>query len=265
MPPRQPIRDDAKPRPDHRRGMFIVALVFGALFAYARTERETMYVVPGFSLGLAPFALAPDGEAATDAGAAMITTLETMESHVVSSRFRHVTEVDEDLGIYDFDSSGLVGWVLQRAAPVAYAALGRERPVAEDFARAIHAAPADEDTDGWRQLSHPSALRLGDIIAWSTPLDHREDGITGHAAIVVGMPVRVPGMDEAWSVRVADATNEYHQWDTRLLALDMDGGVGRGTITLAVGEDGHAYAYGWQGPWSPMFLRTDVELGRVTR
>lgn len=245
--------------------MAVVALAMGVLFAYTRMERETMYIIPGFSLGLAPFAIPPEGEAATDAGAAMITTLEDMESRIRSTQFRHTTEVNEELGLYDFDSSGLVGWVLARAAPIAFAALARERPVAEDFARVIHEAPEDADTEGWRRLTHPSALRPGDVIAWSTPRDHRTDGLTGHAAIVVGMPVRVPGMDEAWSVRIADSTNVFHQWDSRMIALDMDGGVGRGTIALAVAEDGHAYAYGWQGPWSPMFLRTDVELGRVTR
>ncbi len=244
--------------------MAIVALSMGVLFAYTRMERETAYVIPGLSLGLAPFGIPPEGEPATAAGAAMIATLEQMESRVVTTQFRHVTEVNEELGIYDFDSSGLVGWVLQRAAPVAFAAIGRDRPVAEDFARVIHDAPTDADAGGWRRLAHPSALRPGDVIAWSTAPDHRHDGLTGHAAIVVGMPVRVPGMDEAWSVRVADATNEFHQWDSRLMAFDLDGGVGRGSLALAVAEDGHAYAYGWQGPWSPVFLREDVELGRVT-
>jgi len=245
--------------------MLIVALAAGVMFSYTRSERETSYTIPGFSFGLAPFAIPPEGEPATAASAAVMTTLEQMESHMVSTRFRHEIEVNESLGIYDFDSSGLVGWVLERAAPTAFAALGRERPVAEDFARVIHEASSDDETEGWRHLAQPSALRPGDILAWSTPQEHRHDGLTGHVAIVVGMPVRVPGMDEAWSVRIADSTNEFHQWDTRLIALDMDGGVGRGTITLAVAEDGHAYAYGWQGPWSPIFLRTDVELGRVTR
>ncbi len=264
MPSRQPHRDE-KLRPNHRRGMLIVALAAGGLFAYTRMERDTAYVIPGFSLGLAPFAIAPEGAPATDASAALLHTLETMEANVRTSQFRHATEVDEEVGLYDFDGSGMVGWVLSRAAPVAFATLGRDRPVAEDFARVIHEASADDDTGGWRRLSHPSALLPGDVIAWSTPRDHRRDGLTGHAAIVVGMPVRVLGMDEAWSVRVADSTNEFHQWDTRLISLDFDGGVGRGTLTLAVAEDGHTYAYGWQGPWSPLFLRTDVELGRVTR
>jgi cell wall-associated NlpC family hydrolase len=265
MPARQPERTNSKPRPDHRRGMAVVALAMGVMFAYARSERATMYVIPGFSLGLAPFALPDEGTPATDAAASVMTTLEQMESRVVATQFRHETEVNEALGLYDFDASGLVGWVLARAAPIAFGALGRDRPVAEDFAHVIHDASAEEDTDGWRRLSHPSALRPGDVIAWSTPQAHRHDGLTGHTAIVVGMPARVPGMDEAWSVRVADSTNEFHQWDSRLLAFDLDGGVGRGTLTLAVGDEGRAYAYGWQGPWSPMFLRTDVEMGRVTR
>lgn len=245
--------------------MAIVALSMGVLFAYTRGERDGMYRIPGYSFGLAPFALAPEGEPATPAAEAVITTLEQMQSRIVSTRFRHEIEVNEELGIYDFDSSGLVGWVLQRAAPVAFGALGRDRPVAEDFARVIHAAGTEADTDGWLRLARVSALQPGDVIAWETAHDHREDGLTGHVAIVVGMPVRLLGLDEAWSVRVADATSDFHQWDSRLLALDMDGGVGTGIMTFAVAEDGHAYAYGWEGPWSPVFLRQEVELGRVTR
>jgi len=255
----------SKGRPDHRRGMAIVALAMGALFAYARSEREGMYVIPGLSLGLAPVAIPGEAQPATAEGAAVISTLEQMEARVVSTRPRHTTEVNEELGLYDFDASGMAAWILSRSAPVAFAALGRDRPVAEDFARVVHEAPLDADASGWRRLAHPSALLPGDIITWSTPRDHREDGLTGHVAIVVGAPARVLGMDEAWSVRVADSTNEFHQWDTRLATLDFDGGMGRGTITLAVAEDGHVYAYGWQGPWSPVFLRTDVELGRVTQ
>lgn len=264
MPTRQPPRSDAKPRPDHRRGLAIVALAAGGLFAFARIERESMYVVPGFSLGLAPYAVAPEGAPATAAAERVMSVIAQMEANVRTTQFRHTTEVNEEVGLYDFDASGMVGWVLERAAPVAFATLGRDRPVAEDFARVIHDAPTDADEGGWRRLAQPSALRPGDVVAWSIPQAHRTEGLTGHVAIVVEMPVRLLGMDEAWSIRVADATNDFHQLDTRMMALDFDGGLGRGTITLAVDEQGEAYAYGWQGPWSPMFLRNEIELGRVT-
>jgi hypothetical protein len=258
-------RDQPRTESDQRRVLATVVFAFGILFAYVRAERGGMYAIPGFSFGLAPFAITEAGEPATATGAAVMSTLETMESHIVSTRFRHETEVDEARGIYDFDSSGLCSWILQRSAPLAFESIGSLRPVAEDFARTIHAAPTSDDQGGWRRLTQPSELRPGDLIAWTTPQSHREDGLTGHVAIVVGMPAHVPGLDEAWSVRIADATNEFHQWDSRFMSFDLDGGVGRGTITLAVAEDGHPYAYGWQGPWSPMFHRNDVELGRVTR
>lgn len=244
--------------------MLVVALALGILFAYTRQERDAQYAIPGYSFGLAPWAPPPEGTPATDAAASVITTLEQMEVRIVSTQVRHETEVDESVGIYDFDSSGMVGWILARAAPAAFATVGRDRPVAEDFARTIHAAPTDADAGGWRRLTQVSALRPGDVIAWSTPHDHRRDGLTGHVAIVVGMPVRVPGLDEAWSVCVADATADFHAWDSRMMSFDLDGGVGRGTMTFAVAEDGHAYAYGWEGPWSPLFYRNEVELGRVT-
>lgn len=258
-------REEPKPRPNHRVGIAVVVFAVGGLFAYTRLERESAYVIPGFSLALAPFAIPGEGEPATATGAGVIDALDEMEASIRTTRFRHVTEVDPARGLYDFDASGMASWILQRTAPAAFAALESDRPVAEDFARVIHEAPTDGEPQGWRRLTSASELRPGDVIAWSTPQAHRRDGLTGHVAIVVGMPAHVPGMDEAWSVRVADSTNEFHQWDSRLMSFDLDGGVGRGTLTLALAEDGHAYAYGWQGPWSPLFLRTDVELGRVTR
>jgi hypothetical protein len=242
-----------------------VVFAMGILFAYVRAERESMYAIPGFSFGLAPFAIAEDGQPANPTSAAVMQTFDDMQARIVSTRFRHETDIDETRGIYDFDSSGMVGWVLRHAAPAAYSSIGSVRPVAEDFTRTIHGAPSDGEAGGWQRLARPSELRPGDVIAWTTPQSHREDGLTGHVAIVVGMPVRVPGLDEAWSVRIADSTNEFHQFDSRFMAFDLDGGVGCGTITLAVAEDGHPFAYGWQGPWSPMFHRNDVELGRVTR
>ena len=37
------------------------------------------------------------------------------------------------------------------------------------------------------------------------------------------------------------------------------------TMTFAVDEQGRPFAYGWQGPWSPLFRRNEIEMGRVTR
>jgi hypothetical protein len=257
-------RTPSSPRPDHRRGLVWVALAVGVMIAVTRMERDSAYLIPGVSLLLAPWMPAEAGAPATAAAERVMGAIEDVESRMRGSRYRHEIEVNEELGLYDFDESGWAAWVLQRAAPLAFTQLGRERPVAEDFARVIHAAPTDGELLGWRRLTHPSALRPGDVLAWSTPMDHRRDGLTGRVLLCAGMPVRIPGLDEAWSVEVSDATNEFHQLDSRMMRFDLDGGVGRGTITLAVAEDGHPYAYGWQGPWSPVFLRTDVELGRVT-
>jgi hypothetical protein len=247
--------------------MAVLALGLGVLFAVARGARETAVTIPGIALGLAPYAWA-DGEPATPATAAaeaVVAQIEEIERNVHSTRYRHATEVNESLGIYDFDCSGMVGWVLRRAAPVAFGAFARDRPVAQDIARMIHDAPSDDEHEGWRRLTHVSMARPGDVFAWESPRNLRRDGMTGHTGFVVEAPVRVPGLDEAYSIRVSDSTTLPHQIDTRLLALDFDGGLGRGTMTFAVDADGAAYAYGWQGPWSPVFIRTPVEFGRVTR
>lgn len=267
MPIRQPSREpEKKAGNDRRRGIALVALALGVLFAVSRSEREGRYSIPGLSFGLAPFAPAPEGgEPATEAAAQVVAQITGIESRVRATRVRHETEIDEAHGLYDFDASGMAGWVLSHAAPVAFAAMARDRPVAEDFAHVIHEAPTDADQNGWRRIVRVEALRPGDVIAWETPQDERTEGVTGHVAIVVGMPVLVPGLDAAWSVEVADATDDFHQWDSRLLALDLDGGFGRGTMTFAVDEEGRPFAYGWQGPWSPLFRRNEIEMGRVTR
>ncbi len=252
---------------NNRRGMAVLALGFGVLFSVARTARETAVTIPGIALGLAPYAFA-EGEPsppATAAAEAVMAQLDAIEQNVRSTRYRHTTEVNESLGIYDWDCSGMVDWVLRRAAPVAFGAFGRDRPVAQDIAQMIREAPADDERDGWRRITHVSMVRPGDVFAWESPRNLQRDGVTGHSGFVLDAPVRVVGLDEAYSIRVADSTTRPHQIDSRLLGLDFDGGFGRGTMTFAVDPDGAAYAYGWQGPWSPVFIRTDVEFGRVTR
>jgi hypothetical protein len=247
--------------------MAVLALGVGVLFAAARTARETAVTIPGIALGLAPYAMA-EGEPpppATAAAAAVMAQIEEVEANVRSTQYRHATEVDESLGIYDWDCSGMVGWILRRAAPTAFGAFARDRPVAQDIARMIHDAPTDSERDGWRRITHVSAVLPGDVFAWESPRNLRRDGMTGHTGFVVEAPVRLAGLDEAYSIRVADSTTLPHQIDTRMIGLDFDGGIGRGTMTFAVDADGAAYAYGWQGPWSLVFIRTPVEFGRVTR
>jgi hypothetical protein len=174
-------------------------------------------------------------------------------------------EVNESLGIYDWDCSGMVSWVLQRAAPVAFGAFGHDRLVAEEIAQRIHEAPTDGELDGWRRITRVADVRPGDVFAWEFPRNLRANGMTGHTGFVVEAPVRLAGLDEAYSIRVSDSTSSPHWLDSRMLSGDFDGGYGRGIITFVVDEEGRAYAYGWQGPWSLVFRRNPIEFGRVTR
>ena len=245
----------------------VIVLTAGMFFGGARGARTTAVTIPGIAMGLAPYALAEgeDAPPATDAAEAVMAQLEEVERNVRSTRYRHTTEVNESLGIYDWDCSGMVGWILRRAAPVAFSALGVDRPVAQGIAQVIRDAPVDDERDGWRRIVRVSALRPGDVFAWETPRNLRQDGMTGHTGFIVGSPRHLYGLDEAYSIVVADSTTLPHQLDSRLLALDFDGGIGRGTMTFAVDSDGVAEAYGWQGPWSPVFRRNEIEFGRVTR
>src|SRR5690606_18379949 len=70
---------------------------------------------------------APAAEPATAAAARVVALLARIEAAQRESRYQHRTEVRERLGRYFWDCSGLVSWVLHRAAPRAARGIGGPR------------------------------------------------------------------------------------------------------------------------------------------
>ncbi len=191
---------------------------------------------------------------------AVMRVLGGIQRSLSESEYSHATAVNERRGSYKFDCSGMVQWVLRKAAPTAARTTNvgpAERPLARDFQRRIARAPTDRARGGWRRVARVSEIRPGDVLAWIKPQEIDSPN-TGHAAFVVLPPVRVAGYENAYLVRIADSTRLMHDEDTRVGRT----GFGFGTILLVADpETGAPVAYGWVGlRWRA--FSTAISIGR---
>lgn len=176
------------------------------------------------------------------------------------SEYSHGFRVDERRGVYAVDCSGLVHWVLRRAAPKAAASSGRGlagRPLARDYQRRIARLPFGVSVGGWKRVRRVDEARPGDVVAWLKPEIVKSKN-TGHVAFVVRAPEPVPDTPGAFLVRIADSTSLLHDADTR----EGRTGFGFGTILLVADpETGEPRAYGWVGlRWRT--FETPISIGR---
>lgn len=197
--------------------------------------------------------------------AAVLTKLAEIERTLVSSKYSHTTRVVPKQGLYEFDCSGMVAWVLRRTAPRAHSAVTWRaksgRPLARDYYRQIAATPVSEKPRwGWQRVARVGESRPGDVIAWLRPQELRSNN-TGHVAFLVAEPAPVRGHRGAYLVRIADASRYRHQDDSRA-GTERDG-FGMGTILVIADPVSDApIAYGWAGLRSAWVLSTKMAIGR---
>lgn len=208
---------------------------------------------------VAPTRAFGDAPAESAAAARVVATLTQVRTTIRQTRYEHTTHVRASDGLYLWDCSGMAAWILSRAAPRAFASVGGERPVARDFFRAIARSPTSRARGGWRQLDRLEDARPGDVLSWVRPRDFPSHN-TGHVAFVLAAPVKVLSRDDAWAVRVADATSFGHENDTR--PQGSDGGYGEGTLLFLVDAQGRGTAYGWFGSYSDAVIVTPIVVGR---
>lgn len=197
---------------------------------------------------------------ATAAGARIVETLARVQASQRDTAYQHRTAVNERLGRYRWDCSGMVSWVIRRAAPRAGRAMGAERLAARGIYRMIERAPVGRARAGWERLAHIEAARPGDVFAWLTP-PGSPSRHTGHTGFVVEPPRPVEGLRDAYAVRVADSIVGPHQDDTR--APNTAGGLGTGVFVFLTDGEGHATHYGWHGTRTAGYVRTPVIFGRL--
>ena len=199
-----------------------------------------------------------DGEPATRASSRVVDALEEIRVSLRETRYAHHRTVRRRRGQYFFDCSGMVQWVLGRAARRSQLDLREgQRPLAIHYVRRIERAPTDRLRGGWQRLETIDQVRPGDVFAWRRPPDFQSAN-TGHVGFVLETPVR--WRDGFYLVRVADASRYTHQDDTR--PWPGPGGFGHGTILVAT-EDGRPVGYGWRGVEGRAWRRADFVFGRV--
>jgi hypothetical protein len=199
-------------------------------------------------------------EPATRATAKVLDRLERIHVGLRETVYQHHTVVRASDGYYAWDCSGMANWILRRVAPRAYAAIGRERPVARSYWKAIDRAPSAHPRRGWQRIADIDDVRPGDVFAWRRPSHWPKGGNTGHVGFVLQAPQPVEEIEGAYTVRVADATSLPHQDDSR--EREGDGGFGHGTLMFVTDETGAIWAYGWFGTNSRGVIPTDIVFGR---
>lgn len=200
---------------------------------------------------------------ATPAAARLIALLEEVEATTRQAAYRHRTTVRRKSGVFLWDCSGMMTWLLARTAPRAREALDRERPVAATYFHTIARAPERPTRRGWQRIGDIDDVRPGDVFAWLRPPHWPRGGNTGHVGIVVEAPEPVRGLEGAFTIRIADASRYTHADDTR--DPDGEGGLGRGTILFVVDGHGAPIAYGWRGTDGRFVQETSIVFGRVVR
>jgi hypothetical protein len=181
-------------------------------------------------------------------------------SAVKETRYQHATLVDEAVGKFFYDCSGMVDYALGRVLPDDVKALPTstsKRPLAGDIERFLHSA-AGQPVQGWQGLTRVEQLGPGDLIAWLATEDSTTHD-TGHVMVVLAAPAPNPRRSGEWLVQVADSTVSPHALDSRPHGRT---GLGSGTIGMTVDANDAPIAFYWRGGVSEHAEPTEIALGR---
>jgi hypothetical protein len=188
--------------------------------------------------------------------------------HVLSvmklSRYQHVTQVDEANGIYNFDCSGFVDYLLQKTLPDALAVIKYHpnrlnRPYHQDYYHFFASSGLIDNSGEWRTVQDPSNLLPGDVIAWLKPNESNYSG-TGHVMIVKSNPTVDSKQSNEINVQIIDSTRSHHAFDSRVNGAN---GVGTGTISLVLNTTGSSVGFRWSDGQSTRTEYTRIAFGEL--
>ena len=195
-------------------------------------------------------------------------TLLSQAEHILStkkeSRYQHTTHVNETSGIYDFDCSGFIDYVLQQTSPASLAVIKYlpnrlNRPLAQDYYYHFAKLGSGDDGDGWYGILRPLDLLPGDLIAWlRSPSSDSDD--TGHVMMVRSNPITNPNQPNEILVPIIDSTRSPHSLDSRVNGVT---GIGTGTISIVMNATGGAVGFRWRDGESKVIEYTRISFGQL--
>lgn len=185
-------------------------------------------------------------------------------SSMRSSIYQHVTHVDATGGVYDFDCSGFVDYVLQHVSPKALAAITYlpnvfNRPRAQDYYFFFTRIGSGDEVNGWINIANPLSLLPGDVIAWLVAPNSDSDD-TGHVMIVRANPSIDLNRPNETLVAVIDSTVSPHALDSRTHGQT---GLGTGTISLVMNSTKRAVGFRWRDGESRTVVYTKIAFGQL--
>lgn len=173
----------------------------------------------------------------------VVTMANLIFSQLQTTRYSHRTVVDEQIGSYLVDCSGLVCHILKKTAPDSLAEVAvdenHQRARAKNFYEAFKNASPTGGTSGWQRIKKLMDAEPGDLIAWKKE-PAPQKGNTGHVVILLERPV----LEDDTTVRalVLDSACSGHAQDSRAKG---ETGVGRGYIWFRVDKMGTPVAVHW--------------------
>jgi hypothetical protein len=194
----------------------------------------------------------------------LLDAAEHVLSSAKSSRYQYVTYVDEVNGVYEFDCSGFVDYILQKTFPDAFAAVEYHsnrlnRPYHEDYYRLFAKLRTDDNVAGWHSVARTSELLPGDVIAWLGPAN-RNRIVPGHVMVVRSNPTPVPNVSNETLFAIIDSTEFPHALDSRANGAT---GIGTGTISLVMNRTGSPIGYRWRDGQSVRTDYTRIAIGEL--
>jgi hypothetical protein len=195
---------------------------------------------------------------------AVLARLASIERGVQSTRYQHRARIEPGRGVYHWDCSIMSAWILAQATPRARQALPR-KPLARDFYDRILRSGGASSRRGWLRLRGPQAIEPGDVFAWRKAEMFKHRNNTGHVGFVMGKPRPHPKYPSVWVMRIADATRELHEDDSR--PYGGEGGFGTAVMAFRFDDRGEAVAYGWYGQAQELetYVPTHIVFGRARR
>lgn len=176
--------------------------------------------------------------------------------------YQHDTEVKPEEGIFLFDCSGFLDYLLADVDNYAYQEIlsfAQQSGFREDSSRALayhyvlfaDSLQNENSAKHWQAVPRATSIQPGDILAWQKPTDVGGDD-TGHVMLI---QKNLGQNDGELLLRVIDSASSKHADDERCPLSQCDQpeavqGLGVGTIGLRLDHDDSPTSYRWSGGMS---------------